>query len=415
VKRRQLIKALKNVVGVKIMDNIIFLFLGGFCGILTGLLPGIHPNTLIPLSFVFLPFMGNNNFASFLIGMVITHYYINYIPSAFIGAPDDETAVSVVPLHNLTKKGKGFEGIFLCGLGGFIGILLSFVVLLIIISLNVDINQLFILFKPFIPYILILLVLLTVFFSDNKFWSIVIIILSSLLGYTVLYLKPPLENILTPLFTGLFAVPLLIENLKTNKICNQIITYPNINLSIIKSTIVGVIGGFFRIFLPAIGGAQINFFLGKLINEEDIENFLTSQGSIVMSNEVFSLLALLLIGTGRSGVAMTIKNLNINLDLTFIFQILLISIFGFIMLILLSKILLNIISKINYCIISIFLLIFCLIVVILLGYFSGHMFFFLLVFIVSIIIGMLCVKTKTNMSYLMCVLVLPTVLYYLIR
>lgn len=126
---------IKNVNGVMMpqiinLFNLLFLFLGCICGTFTGLLPGIHPNTVIPISImVIYPYVGSSNFVCFLIGMVITHYFINYIPSAFIGVPDDETAVSVIPLHNLTLKGYGHEGVMLCGFGGFMGIIISLIIL----------------------------------------------------------------------------------------------------------------------------------------------------------------------------------------------------------------------------------------------------------------------------------------------
>ncbi|ABR56407.1 protein of unknown function DUF112 transmembrane [Methanococcus aeolicus Nankai-3] len=397
------------------LTDIPFLFMGGICGIFTGLLPGIHPNTILPISFVFLPIIPTNSFTSFLIGMVITHYFINYIPSAFIGAPDDETAVSVIPLHNLTKNGEGYEGIILCGMGGFIGIIFSLCFLFLILLLNFDLNGLYALFKPFIPFVLLLLIIITVIFSSNKIWSIIIMVLSGILGFVVLYNGPPIENILTPLFTGMFAIPLLIENLKTSKLTHQIISFPEFDLSHLKSAIAGTVGGFFRIFLPAIGGAQINFFLSKIIKENDIKNFLVSQGSITLSNEVFSVLALLLIGTGRSGTAIAMKDLNINLNYDIAIYMLIIAGFGFFALCFVAKYFLRYMNKVDYGKISFYLLIFCSAVIFVLGYFSNYLIYYLIVYMVSVFLGILCVKTKVNMSYMMCVLVLPTVLYYLIR
>jgi len=391
-----------------------FLFLGGICGIFTGLLPGIHPNTIIPISFVFFPLIPTNSFASFLIGMVITHYFINYIPSAFIGAPDDETAVSVIPLHNLTKNGEGYEGIILCGIGGFLGIIFSICFLFLILFLNYDLNGLYILFKPFIPFVLLLLIVITVIFSGNKIWSSIIIVLSGMLGFVVLYDKPPIENILTPIFTGMFAIPLLIENLKTSKLTHQIITFPEFDLSHLKSAIAGTVGGFFRIFLPAIGGASINFFLSKIIKENDIKNFLVSQGSITLSNEVFSVLALLLIGKGRSGTAIAMKDLNINLNYDIAIYMLIIAGFGFFALCFVAKYFLRYLNRVDYGKISFYLLIFCSVVIFILGTFSNHLIYYLIVYVVSVFLGILCIKTKVNMSYMMCVLVLPTVLYYLV-
>ena len=393
--------------------NLFFLFLGCICGTFTGLLPGIHPNTLIPISFLILPYIGSQNYVCFLIGMVITHYFINYIPSAFIGVPDDETAVSVLPLHNLTLKGYGYEGVILCGFGGFVGIIISLFVLFLLYSINLDLHGAYQSFKPFIPYVLISLLFITVIFSKNRFWSIVIIILSGFFGIEALYNHPSINNILTAIFTGMFGIPLLLENLKTDKINHQIITFPDLNLSILKSAFAGTIGGFIRIFLPAIGGAQINFFLSNIIRENDIKNFLVSQRAITLSNEVFSILALLLIGYGRSGTAVAIKNLSIDLNFNIIVYMLIVTGLGYAILCFISKYFLRYMSYINYGKISFYLILFCSAVVFILGYFSNYLFYYLVVYVVSACLGILCVKSRVNMSYMMSVLVFPTVLYYI--
>lgn len=393
--------------------NLIFLFLGCICGTFTGLLPGIHPNTLIPISFLIHPYISSQNYVCFLIGVVITHYFINYIPSAFIGVPDDETAVSVLPLHNLTLKGYGYEGVVLCGFGGFIGIIIALFLVFLIYYINLDLHGAYNSFKPFIPYVLILLLFATVIFSKNRFWSIIVIILSGIFGIEVLYIHPSINNILTAIFTGMFGIPLLFENLKTDKINHQILTFPELELSILKSAFAGTIGGFIRILLPAIGGSQINFFLSKLIREDNIKNFLVSQGAITLSNEVFSILALLLIGYGRSGTAVAIKNLSINLNFNIVVYMLIVAGLGYGILCFISKYFLRHISYFDYGKISFYLILFCSAVVFVLGYFSNYLFYYLVVYILSACLGVLCVKSKVNMSYMMSVLVFPTVLYYI--
>lgn len=65
------------------MLNLLYLILGIICGTITGLFPGIHPNNIVALSFLILPYFGLDNYIPFLIGLVITHYFINFIPSAF--------------------------------------------------------------------------------------------------------------------------------------------------------------------------------------------------------------------------------------------------------------------------------------------------------------------------------------------
>jgi len=123
------------------IKNLFFVIFGVVTGSITGLIPGIHPNLLIPFSMFLISYFGAFNYFSFLIGLVISHYFMNYIPSAFIGVPDSETAVSVVPMHKLTKDGKGYEAVILAGIGGFFGIIFSILIFGLILSINLDLNS----------------------------------------------------------------------------------------------------------------------------------------------------------------------------------------------------------------------------------------------------------------------------------
>ena len=393
--------------------NILFLFFGCLLGTFTGMVPGIHPNTLIPLTTILYSYLSPGNYLYLLIGMVITHYFVNYIPSAFIGVPQDETAVSVLPLHRLTLNGRGHESVVLCGIGGFIGVLFSVILALLIFNIGFDLDGLYSQFKPYIPYVLILLVILSLIFTDNILWNSVVFILSGVFGIVVLYNRPPVDNILTAIFTGMFGVPFLLENLKSEKVPPQRITYPEVDISLIKCGFVGTLGGFLRIFLPAIGGAQINFFLSKLIRENNIKGFLVSQGAITMSNEVFSILSLLMIGYGRSGTAVAIKNLSIPLDSSIVIPLVVATGFALYILITLSQYILEYLPRVDYGKISFYILLLCVFIVLILGYFSGYLLYYFMVFLVSSTLGMLSLKSKGNMSYLMGVLVFPTILYYL--
>lgn len=395
------------------ITNIFFLFFGCVLGTFTGMIPGIHPNTLVPFVTLLYNYLSPQNYLYLLIGMVITHYFINYIPSAFIGVPQDETAVSVLPLHRLTSNGRGYEGIVLCGIGGFIGVLLSVILAFLIFYIGFDLESTYTLFKPYIPYILILLVFLSLIFTDNVFWNSLILLLSGLFGIVVLYNRFPVDNILTSIFTGMFGIPFLLENIKSEKIPPQRIIYPEVDVSLIKYACVGTFGGFLRIFLPAIGGSQINFFLSKLIRENSIKGFLVSQGAITMSNEVFSILSLLIIGYGRSGTAVAIKNLSIPLDSSIIIPLVMATGCAFYILITLSQYILKYLSKVNYGKISLYVLLLCLFIVVILGYLSKYPIYYFIVFLVASALGILSLKSRGNMSYLMGVLIFPTILYFL--
>ncbi|MBB6067289.1 TctA family transporter [Methanococcus maripaludis] len=203
------------------INKLFFLIFGIATGTITGLIPGIHPNTIIPISMVLFPYFGSSNYFSFLIGLLISHYFLNYIPSAFIGVPDDESAVAAVPMHNLTILGRGYEAVVLAGFGAFFGIICSIFLFLVISTINIDFQSFYSGLKPFLPYILMLFLLISVIFSKNRLWTTLIILFSGILGIIVFYKNLSFDYSLTVIFTGMFGIPLLFENLNKKELGNQ--------------------------------------------------------------------------------------------------------------------------------------------------------------------------------------------------
>src|SRR6056297_691344 len=121
-------------------EIIIAIFAGILFGTLTGLTPGIHINLisaiiissttgiLLKINYIYL--------IVFIVSMSITHTFLDFIPSIFLGCPDTETELSVLPGHELLKKGEGYEAVILTVYGSlaaiFILILITFPSLILI-------------------------------------------------------------------------------------------------------------------------------------------------------------------------------------------------------------------------------------------------------------------------------------------
>lgn len=105
-------------------------------GIITGLVPGVHVNLVAYmilvsqsalLAFAMAVFGWALPTASQLvvivcalvIGNVITHTFMDFIPSVFLGAPDSETALSMLPGHRMMMAGRGFEAVKCSVIGSF--------------------------------------------------------------------------------------------------------------------------------------------------------------------------------------------------------------------------------------------------------------------------------------------------------
>ena len=82
------------------------LFFGVFMGSLTGLIPGFHVNNVALILLALSPALLDlgiplSAVAAIIVSTGTVHTFLNYIPSALIGAPDGDTALSLLPGHRM--------------------------------------------------------------------------------------------------------------------------------------------------------------------------------------------------------------------------------------------------------------------------------------------------------------------------
>src|SRR3989344_4817831 len=111
-----------------LIQILLAIFAGTFFGVFTGLIPGIHVNLigvfLISLSSTLLFNINPLYLVIFIVAIAITHIFIDFIPSIFLGCPDTDTELSVLPGHELLKKGEGYEAIMLTAYGSLAAVFL---------------------------------------------------------------------------------------------------------------------------------------------------------------------------------------------------------------------------------------------------------------------------------------------------
>ena len=111
------------------VELLIAIILGIIVGIFTGLIPGIHINLVAISTLTIAPFLLNYIdpiiVATFIISMAITHSFLDFIPSIFLGAPEAETALSILPGHKLLLEGKAYEAIKLTVIGSLCGLIIT--------------------------------------------------------------------------------------------------------------------------------------------------------------------------------------------------------------------------------------------------------------------------------------------------
>ena len=106
------------------------LFFGVAMGSLTGLIPGFHVNNvaliLLALSPVFLSWgIPLSAVAAIIVSTGTVHTFLNYIPSALLGAPDGDTALSLLPGHRMLLSGNAPRGVAWSARGSQLGLFLS--------------------------------------------------------------------------------------------------------------------------------------------------------------------------------------------------------------------------------------------------------------------------------------------------
>jgi len=395
-----------------LIEIILALLIGMVFGTIAGLLPGIHINlvgaVLVSLSAALLQFTSPIILIIFIVSMAITQTFVDFIPSIFLGAPDENTALSVLPGHNLLKKGRGYEAIVFSAYG-----------CLFAVPIILLITPLFIYFLPkfekainfFIPYILIISTIFLVSREKNKLNAFIVFILAGFLGIAVL--NSSIRQPFLPLLTGLFGASSLILSLKNKvNIPEQKIKKPKIKKSnIFKPLIASSISSPLCCFLPGFGSGQAAV-IGASIIKPSKRAFLTMLGATNMIGISLSFVVFYAIEKTRTGMAVNIAQLTENLTLThliiIILTIILVSIVSFYLTLYLAKSVAKSINKINYSVLSIITLIFISAIALI---FSGFLGFF--IFIISTAIGIFGILNNVKRINLMGCLVIPVILFYI--
>lgn len=387
-----------------LLELFLFLILGIIGGTITGLIPGIHINLIgiIFVSSIALNFP-QTYFIVFIVSLSITHTFVDFIPSIFLGCPDTDTELGVLPGHKLVQKGKGFEAILLSSYGSLAAI---FVLLLIALPSFILIKQSYSFVSQLIPYLLILFSFLLIFSEKNKLTALKIFLLTGLLGYSISFLE--INQPLLPLLTGLFGSSIIIQSIKNKtKIPEQKITKTSIPLK--KPLLASIVSAPLCSFLPGLGSGQAAV-IGNMITKEGDKGFLTLLGitnTLVMG---FSMITLFAIEKTRTGTALFIKEILPSLEIKFLFLIILTILFSgiisFFLTIKLGKIFSKKINKIPYRKLAITTLIILSIIVLIVSGIKG---FFVL--IVSTLTGTYSLKFKIRRTNMMGSLMIPSILW----
>lgn len=395
--------------------ELIIAFVLGIClGSFTGVAPGIHINLvaaiLISLLGIFSGVPGIV-LVVFLAAMAITHTFIDFIPSIYLGAPDDENYLSILPGHRMLLEGKGHEAVLITLYGSLFGLAIVLIF-----------TPIFIFCLPFaygatktiMPFLLIFISLYLIFREKDFLKSLVVFILAGFLGFCAMNL--PLNEPLLPLLTGLFGVSSLLvsfesrENLPKQKISSIREAWIG-KKEALKASVAAAIFAPLCSFLPGIGGGHAAVIGSEIVKQDD-RGFLFLIGAINTIVAGLGFVALYAIGKARSGIAIAVQQIIGNISFTevliILFVLIVSGVCAFFIAVQISKAFARNIGKINYRKLNVFITGF---LVLLCALFSGWL--GLLILISSCALGIFCILSNARRINLMGALIIPVIVFYL--
>jgi putative membrane protein len=396
------------------VEIIIVIILGIFIGIITGITPGLHVNlvatTLFSLSPILLQYFNPLSLAVFIIALSVVHSFLDTIPSVYLGAPENENALSVLPGQKMLLKGQGHQAVKITTLGTYIGMIVAILLIPIFI---LTANSIYPVLKPYLVYILIILMIYMIIKEEQKIWALFLFLISGTLGIVVFSI-PNLNEPLFPMLSGLFGISgLLLSFFENTKIPEQTIDNtiklkPDILLKAILGSSIAV---FFIQFFPGLGPAQGAVISNQIVKVRD-KGYLALVGAMGTMSVVFSLVTFYTLGKAKDGTIVVIsKLLEIN-ESSFWLLIISMLISGSIAVFItlwFSKTFSKIIVNVNYKLLVILIIIFIFSMSLLINGWIG-----IIILITSTAIGVIPPVKKVGRNHLMGCLILPVILYFVL-
>jgi putative membrane protein len=393
------------------LEFIPVLLIGVAFGVVAGLLPGLHPNNTVPMilgmSFIFGPLPT----AIILISSGVVNSFVSFIPSILLGAPEESTALGVLPGHKLLLEGRGFEAIKLCVIGSLGGVLFAVLTLPLFVFL---VPFLYEFIRPHVHWLLIAVIgyLILTEKEKNKFFALFILLLSGTLGLIVL--NNFSDTALFPLLTGLFGLPMLLMSIFQKTKLPEKFSFEEEKIerkNLLSCISIGSLAGIVAGLLPGIGSTQSTILTQQIFKRKgDGREFLMSIGAITTCDIVYSILALWLIHNPRSGIAVGVSKLlevGFKEALFFIVFIVISAGIATFITLKLTRVSLKFLKRIDYSKLCLYTSIFLFVLTIIFSGLIG-----ILILIASIAIGLITNYLGVKRTYCMGCLLVPTILFF---
>ncbi|MGM5485460.1 MAG: tripartite tricarboxylate transporter permease [Nanobdellota archaeon] len=374
----------------------------------------MHINLLSLILLSLVPFFSNftslTTLACFIISMSVTHTFLDPLPSIFLGAPDSDTALGVLPGHRYLLKGHGLMAVKLTALGSFGALIISIAIFPLLLYF---LKPLYGFVEDYIGMVLIIVVIFMILRDNKKLWAFLVFLMSGTLGILVLS-YPALDNPLFPMLSGLFGVSTLLISLNSDsalpkqKIQKRTEVRPSLTT---KALLSGQFSGFLTAILPGVGAGTAAILSLQITRDLGDRGFLILMGSINTVNFILSIAALYVLGKPRNGAVVAVKEMlgSLSLDsaVIFLFVSLISGALAFILAIRIGKLFAGYIYRVDYRKLVISVVLFILLLTFLMTGFRG-----ILVLVVSTAVGAVPAIVKVARVNSMACLLLPVITYF---
>lgn len=303
---------------------------GTLIGWMTGLVPGLHVNTvallLLSLAGMVTSFLVGGAgvdaavvpllLAVIIAATSIAHTFTNIIPSTFLGAPEEDTALVMLPAHALLRQGQGYRAVALSAAGSAGAIVVGLVFIVPFRLLLGSPGNLYGLLTDVMPWVL--LAVSVVLIGTEKDLqhvaaALVLFVLAGVFGVMVFDLHPsaPLDlpgSLLFPALSGLFAIPTLLHSLRAAPVPQQDVEPDRVSPRM-TDVGTGATAGAAVSILPGVTAAVATVLALVARGRKQAENVIVTLSAVNTANAFFVLAALFVIGRARSGSATVIQEL----------------------------------------------------------------------------------------------------------
>lgn len=293
-----------------------------------GLVPGVHVNNTSAILLGLTPALVAAGMpalyvAVMIVASTIAQSFLDAVPAIFLGAPDEATAMAVLPGHRMLMEGRGAEAVRLSAMGSGLAVGAS---LLLMAPLALFFQELDGAIQASMGPILMAISALVILSNRGPgpfpgvperlravAWAAAIFFTCGFLGlaaFAAEWLLEPLAGVgrpemLLPLLSGLFGAPSILLGLGSAPIMPpQHEGTPHLPPGdVMKSAFAGAVAGALVSWFPAVSTGVATTLIGLPAEggDGDGERYLVASSGVNTANAIFSLVALYAIGHPRSG------------------------------------------------------------------------------------------------------------------